>query len=111
MPERFTVERVSEIPLSGGEISILKTIGLTGGSLGGNELAKRVDMETAELIDSLDGLVGMGYVLANKSNVRTMEDVERSSFRVNPAFGRQLRDAVYPSRTRKPEPSRRRRRS
>ncbi len=70
---------------------------------------KRVDMEIAELIDSLDGLMTMGYLLSSRSNVRTQEDIERASFRVNPSYARDLKEAVYPSRTRKPETRRRRR--
>jgi hypothetical protein len=68
-------------------------------------------MESAEFLDSLEGLMSMGYVLSNKVNVRTMDAVKGAAFRVNPAFARDLRDAIYPSRARKPEAGRRRRRS
>ena len=44
----------------------------------------------------------MDYVTSNKVNIRTMEDVKKAAFRVNPAHARELRDAVYPSR-KKPE--------
>jgi hypothetical protein len=103
---------MAEISLNGGEISILKTIGLGGGTLAGSQLAQRMnEMETAEFIDSLEGLMSMSYVLSNKVNIRTLDDVKGATFRVNPAFARELRDAVYPSRARKPETGRRRRRS
>ena len=103
---------MGEITLNGGEITILKTIGLSGGMIGGSQLAQRMEeMEAAEFLDSLDGLMSMGYVVASKVNVRKMEDVESATFRVNPAFARELRAAVYPSRERKPETHRRRRRS
>lgn len=102
---------MSEINLNGGEISILKTIGLGGGAMAGAQLADRAeDMESAEFLDTLAGLMTMGYVVSNKVNVRTMDDVKSASFRVNPAFSRPLKEAVYPSRAPKPDKSRRKRR-
>jgi hypothetical protein len=66
-------------------------------------------MEQAEMLDELSGLISQGYVIADKVNIRTMEDVERSVFRVNASYARDLRDALNPSRRRE-EKSRRRRR-
>ncbi len=103
---------MSEISLNGGEITILKTIGLGGGIMAGGQLADRMDeMEGAEFLDALGGLLAMDYVISNKVNVRTMDAVKSASFRVNPAFARELKDAVYPSRQSKPESGRRKRRS
>src|ERR1051326_1283922 len=74
-----------EIKLDGGEISILKKIGLSGSPLFGKLLVERIEeMETGEFLDSLCGLIDLGYVLSNKVNIRLMEDVEKASFRVNP---------------------------
>ena len=102
---------MAEISLSGGEISILKTIGLGGGSLSGSQLADRMDeMESAEFLDTLDGLLMMDHLLCDRVSVRTIDDVRRANFRVNPAHTRDLKDAVYPSR-RQPETGRRGRRS
>ena len=102
---------MSDISLNGGEISMLKTIGLGGGTIPGGQLAERSDeMDGAEFLDTLTGLIEQDYVLSNKVNVRTMEDVKSASFRVNPAHARDLKDAVYPSRQ-KPDTGRRRRRS
>jgi hypothetical protein len=103
---------VSEINLNGGEISILKTIGLGGGMVAGKQLAERMeDMEGAEFLDTLAGLMTMDYVLSNKVNIRTMEAVESASFRVNPAYARELKSGVYPSRNRDVKAGRRQRRS
>ena len=103
---------MSEISLNGGEITILKTIGLGGGIMAGGQLADRMDeMEGVEFLDVLAGLLAMDYVISNKVNVRTMDAVKSASFRVNPAFARELKDAVYPSRQSKPESGRRKRRS
>jgi len=102
--------RVSEINLNGGEISILKTIGLGGTSMAGAQLVERIEMEPAELIDALEGLIALGYIQANRVGIRTMDAVKSASFRVSQAYARELRDAVYPSR-KKEEKGRRRRRS
>jgi hypothetical protein len=102
---------MSEISLNGGEISILKTIGLSGAMMPGAQLADRMEeMESAEFLDTLSGLMSMDYVVSNKVNIRTMDDVKSASFRVNPACARDLKEAVYPSRQKK-ETGRRRRRS
>lgn len=103
---------VGEINLNGGEITIIKTIGLSGGLMAGAQLADRMDeMEGAEFLDALSGLLAMDYVLSNKVNIRTMDAVKGASFRVNPAFARDLKGAVYPSRQSKAETGRRKRRS
>ena len=102
---------MGEISLNGGEISILKTIGLSGSMMAGGQLADRMDeMEGAEFLDALSGLIAMDYVIANKVSIRTMEAVRTAAFRVNPALARALKEAVYPSRQ-KAETGRRRRRS
>lgn len=100
-----------EIKLDGGEITILKTIGLSGAPVSGKVLVERAEeMETAEFLDTLSGLISLGYVLADKVNVRLLEDVERANFRVNPSYSRDLKDALHPSRRRSEERERRERR-
>ena len=99
-----------EIHLSGGEITLLKTLGLSGAPTYGKLLMEKIgEMEEAEFIDELDGLISQGYILADKVNVRTMEDVERAVFRVNASYARELKDALHPGRRREPERRRRRR--
>ena len=99
-----------EINLSGGEITLLKTMGLSGTPTNGKLLAESIgEMEQAEFLDELTGLIELGYVLADKVNVRTMEDVERAVFRVNASYARDLKDAIQPGRRREREQRRRRR--
>jgi hypothetical protein len=101
-----------EIQLNGGEITILKAIGLSGSAMGGKFLLDRIEeVEAGEFIDTLDGLLAMGYILATKVNIKTLEDVERTSFRVNPSYAHDLKDALDPSRRREATKQRRRRRS
>ena len=100
-----------EIKLDGGEITILKTLGLTSSSLLGKILIERSgEMETAEFLDTLQGLIDQGYVMSNRVNIYNIEDVERSLFRVNPSYAHDLKDAITPGRNRAQSGERRRRR-
>ncbi len=100
-----------EIKLSGGEITILKAIGLGGMPTAGKQLLERVgEMHEGEFLDDLGGLIMTGYVLADKVNLFKMEDVERASLRVNASYARDLKEAVSPGRRRDDERQRRRRR-
>jgi hypothetical protein len=100
-----------EIKLDGGEISLLKKIGLSGAQVYGKLLIDRTEgMETAEFLDTLTGLIDQGYVISNKVNIRLIEDVERAFFRVDAAYAKDLRDAVNPSRKRERERTQRERR-
>jgi hypothetical protein len=99
-----------EISLSGGEITLLKSMGLSGMPVYGKLLVEQVgEMAEAEFLDDLTGLIQLGYVLSDKVNVRTMEDVERAVFRVNGSYARDLKDALHPGRRREREGRRRRR--
>jgi len=99
-----------ELNLSGGEIALLKTMSLSGAPIYGKLMLERIgEVQSAELLDTLDGLVSLGYVLSDKVNLRTIEDVERTVFRVNSAYARDLRDAIHPGRRRERERRRRRR--
>jgi hypothetical protein len=99
-----------ELNLNGGEITLLKTMGLSGGPVFGKLLVERVgEMETAEFLDTLEGLISLGYVLSDKVRLHTMEDVERAVFRVNASYAHELRDAIRPGQRREQERRRRRR--
>ena len=98
-----------EISLSGGETTILKAMGLSGTPVNGKHLLERIgDMELAELLDDINGLIMLGYVISERSHLRTMEDLERCIFHVNANYARDLRNSIIPGR--RPEPERRRRR-
>jgi hypothetical protein len=100
-----------EINLDGGEITLLKKIGLGGGQIYGKLLIDRADsMETAEFLDTLIGLIDQGYVLSNRVNIRLIEDAEKAFFRVNAAYAKDLRNAVNPGRRRAQERMKRQRR-
>jgi hypothetical protein len=97
--------------LSGGEITVLKQIGLSGTQVYGKLLLDKVeDVERAEFIETLTDLIALDYVVANKVNIRTAEDVETAFFRVSPVHARDLRAAINPSRGREERGRRERRR-
>ena len=98
-----------EINLNGGEISIIKALGISGSPLAGKFLIDRAEMEEAELLDILSGLIDQGYILSTKVHVHSKEDVERSAFRVNPSYSRDLKDALRPAGRRREERTRRQR--
>lgn len=97
-----------EISLSGGDITIIKTLGVSGQTMKGKVLNERAGMTTAELIDTLQGLMMFDYILCTKDNLRTIEDVEKSDFRVNPALSKAIKEAVAPRTPAKAEPRKRR---
>jgi len=100
-----------ELTLDGGEITLLKRIGLSGGQIYGRLLVDDLEKEEIPMfLETLTGLIDQNYVLTNKVNVRLIEDVERAFFRVNPVFAGALRDAVNPSRRREQNRDRTRRR-
>ena len=101
-----------DMHLTGSEISVLKVLGLSGAQTYGKILMERADsMGGAEMVDTLDGLITMGYVLSNKVNIRRVEEVESASFRVNPSYAHELKDAMSPGRKREQENVRRKRRT
>ena len=101
-----------DINLNGGEITILKAIGLSGAPAHGKQLAEQMgELETAEFLDELNGLISLGYVLSDKVNLYSLEDIQKSTFRVNASYSRDLKDAIHPGRARDRDKPRRRRRA
>jgi|SRR5438067_13247797 len=86
-----------EINLDGGEVQVLKAIGLGGSNVSGDVLIERVaGLEEAELIDTIQGLMMMGYVLADKQAFHDLSDVKKAEFHVNSGYSKALREAIDP---------------
>lgn len=84
-----------EIHLDGGDIMILKALGTSGTPMSGQLLRRRLkDMSKTELLEALESLLALDYILSTKVNLRDVDDVDQSSFRVNGAHARDLRDAL-----------------
>jgi hypothetical protein len=87
-----------ELNLDGGEIAIIKAIGLSGSDIKGDDLVERVrDLVVSELIDTLKGLISVGFIEADKSNFYDEEDLKNVYFHVNSGYARELKDAMDPN--------------
>ena len=88
----------NDIQLDGGEITIIKALGLTGGEISGEELMVRVpELMEAELIDSIKGLIMMGYVVADRQAFYNKEGLQQTKFYVNSGYSKDLKDAMDPN--------------
>ena len=86
-----------DINLDGTEISVIKALGFgSSETLGEDLIAACADLPIAELIDCLQGLMGIGYVVADKSGFYKKEDMEKVHFRVNSGYMKDLREALDP---------------
>jgi hypothetical protein len=105
------INTMSEINLDGGEISVLKAIGFGGNSIDGDQLIEKVkDFAEAELLDTLQGLIMLGYLLTDKQSLHCLDDIRHSNFRINSGYSKELRDSIDPRRKDQNKPSRRVRR-
>lgn len=101
-----------EIQLDGTEITVLKAIGIGGGVMDGETFLDRVgNLEHAELLDTLKGLIMLGYVISDKISMNEIEDIMITNFHVNSGYTKAIREAMDPkNKKRKPKRSRRVRR-
>lgn len=98
-----------EISLSGGDVSVLKALGLSGGQVTGRTLLDRLGgMEGVEVVDTVDGLIALDYVLCDMERVRNVDDLKDAQLSVNTAMLRDLREALNPPK-KEARPTRQRR--
>ena len=87
-----------DIQLDGAEISVLKAIGIGGGEVDGATLLQRCKgLDASALIDTLKGLIDVGYVDSDASSFYSQTEVEKASFRVNSGWSKDLSEAVDPT--------------
>jgi hypothetical protein len=102
---------MAEIHLDGAEVTVLKAIGLGGTSVDGETLIERVKgLAEAEIMDTLRGLILLGYLDCDKRSLYNLKDVEISNFHVNSGYSKDLKEALNPQARRQPKRSRRVRR-
>lgn len=88
-----------DLNLDGGEIALLKAIGLSGTEMSGEDLMKRCpDQTAAELIDTLKGLMMQGFVECDGGSMHDPEAFKRYNFSVNSGYAKDLREALSPQR-------------
>jgi hypothetical protein len=98
--------RSNDIHLDGSEVTVIKALGLSGTEVDGATLRERLpDLMLAELTDTLRSLADMGYVEADKGSYHNEEEFDKTHFRVNSGYTRDLKDALDP----RPEPKKSRR--
>jgi hypothetical protein len=86
-----------DINLDGMEISIIKALGLSGNNVTGEELLERAqDLEIAEMMDILGGLVAMGYVDCDLPSFHNSEAFKKAHFHVNSGYAHDLKEALNP---------------
>jgi hypothetical protein len=86
-----------EIHLDGGEVTMLKAIGLGGTPMSGATLMERTTgLEEAMFLETLDGLITVGYILCDKPSLHSFSDVKGATLSVNPGYSKQLRAALDP---------------
>jgi hypothetical protein len=86
-----------DINLDGMEISILKALGLSGNETPGEDLLKMItDVEVAEMIDIMGGLIALGYVDCDFPSVSNSEAFRKARFRVNSGYSHDLKEALDP---------------
>ena len=86
-----------EINLDGGEVQMIKALGTGGSAVPGETLIERVSgVEEAEFLDTLQGLIMMGYVISDKQSLHCYDDVKRAEFHVNSGYSKALREATDP---------------
>ena len=84
-----------EIQLDGTEISVVKALGIGGGEIDGGTLIERCpELDLAELIDTVRGLIMQGFVEADSNAFYSAEEMEDVNFRVNSGYAKDLKDAL-----------------
>lgn len=97
------------VHLDGCDISIIKAIGFSS-SISGEKLVELLrGLGDAELVDALEGLTMMGYVVSEIQSLRTIDDVKKSDFRVNSGYARDIKEAMEPESKGSKKPRRLRR--
>lgn len=87
-----------EIQLDGTETYVLKSLGIGSGDTDGATLMERCpDLDLADLTSTLKGLMTMGYVDADDESFHNKELFEKTHFRVNSGWAKDLREALDPT--------------
>lgn len=87
----------SNISLDGSETTIIKALGLMGSEIDGGTLFERCKgMEELDFIDTLKGLMDVGFVDSESQVFYSAEEIEKIKFRVNPPYLKAIREALDP---------------
>ncbi len=86
-----------DINLDGGEITIIKALGIGGAEMSGATLRSQLPMfEESEVAELVKGLIAVGYVNCDKQALRGDEEFREARFQVNSGYAKELREALDP---------------
>jgi hypothetical protein len=87
-----------EIQLDGAEVTVIKCIGIGAGDMEGSILAERcAELDFNELVDTLKGLMDLGYIDGDSDCFHNPKEFEKVHFRVNPGYAKDLKEALDPT--------------
>ena len=98
-----------DIYLDGGEIAIVKAIGIGGSAITGADILDRAkNLDIYEAMDVLKGLMMTGYVICDRDSFRDNDDFREAEFHINSGYTKALKLAIDPdSEPKKPKRIRR----
>lgn len=86
-----------DINLDGSEITIVKTLGVGGAEVSGEQLlAKIPNMDINDIGSILRDLISLGYVNSDRSSFYNTEEFQKTNFQVNPGYAKELKNALDP---------------
>ena len=85
-----------DIQLDGAEVSVIKSLGMSGDTEGSVLMERCSELDPAELIDTVRGLISVGYVDSESDAFHSEEEFAKIHFRVNSNYAKELRDALDP---------------
>jgi len=86
-----------DIYLDGGEVAIVKAIGLGGTVATGEMILDRAkNLDIYEAMDVLKGLMLIGYVISDRDSFRDNDDFREAEFHLNSGYTKALRNAIDP---------------
>ncbi len=93
--QNITTTMGREIQLDGTETSVVKAIGIGSSEVDGETLIERCqDLDIAELIDAVRGLIMQGFVEADSSSFYNAKEMADVNFRVNTGYAKDLKEAI-----------------
>ncbi|HEV7866738.1 MAG TPA: hypothetical protein VGO90_03590 [Chthoniobacteraceae bacterium] len=76
---------------------MIKGLGLSSGEVSGEDLIARCpSLVGAELLETLKGLIDLGYVVSDTNSFHNMDELRKASFRVNSGYSKELKEALDP---------------
>jgi hypothetical protein len=98
---------MSKINLDGGEITIIRALGLSGTPMSGRDLKGRVGgVSDQNLTETLKTMIVLGYITATP-DLDLVENLDKVTFAVNSGYARELKEALEPEKKERPKRARR----